>query len=367
MKTAKLTMLKIDELSAVDRPCQAPATVALMKRATSAPAQRSAPVNKAQPKCAGCSAYMADGATSCPSCGMGPAAKRALVTVSKSVMLTTATMGHCHLLDDGGGSVAQGGDVAGYTTSESMPALPGQDTYATYHSHPWSRATDGTIVIGEALGHVHQLLTADKLDAAIAVVESTDTGVANKRAPQEITMADKPATVTEVAKVAPTEVYKSLDGSIYTTADDARLVKMAQDRDEDRKLIAKRDAELQTERLEKRASVEMPNLPKTNVEKVALLRAVDGIADEIVRKSVTEMLHAANGALVVLGKTIGHGALTPNGTVGASAETDVIKVKVTAFQKARNLPTYEQAYLLALSEDQEIRDLYNASQVVAEA
>lgn len=91
-------------------------------------------------------------------------------------------------------------------------------------------------------------------------------------------------------------VYKDDKGAEYKKSDDPRLVQMAKDADADRKIAkTERDKREQIE-LEKRADEELRNLPGEQAVKVAVLKAVDGIEDEDVRKSAHEILKAHNEA-----------------------------------------------------------------------
>lgn len=92
-------------------------------------------------------------------------------------------------------------------------------------------------------------------------------------------------------------VYTDEEGNEYKKSDDPRLVAMAKKADEDRKLAkTEREAREKVE-LEKRADEELKNLPGEQVVKMAVLKAVDGIKDEKVKKSAHELLKAGNDAL----------------------------------------------------------------------
>lgn len=75
--------------------------------------------------------------------------------VSKRAALTTATNGHTHLVpwvDE---------QQSGTTSSDYSPG-----TDYSYHSHPWVKTEDGSIVIGEAGGHTHELATMKRAPRA---------------------------------------------------------------------------------------------------------------------------------------------------------------------------------------------------------
>jgi hypothetical protein len=84
--------------------------------------------------------------------------------VSKRSALTTATSGHTHLVS----GIDEYG--SGTTSGERMATESGFDSW---HSHPWVREGD-KIIIGEALGHTHELATGtDVAKAATSEPELT--------------------------------------------------------------------------------------------------------------------------------------------------------------------------------------------------
>ena len=88
------------------------------------------------------------------------------------------------------------------------------------------------------------------------------------------------------------------DGDMeYKKSDDPRLVKMAQDRDADRKIAKTEREKRETLELQKRVDAELNHLPGELGVKVAVLKAIDGIDDEEVRKGAKELLKAGNDAL----------------------------------------------------------------------
>lgn len=119
---------KMDAISGVDRAAQAPAVVRIMKRADDEPDAD----GYAQPAIQ----VIKEG------------------SIEKRAALTTSVDGHSHLimLDHGSGELTNG------TTSFSGSA--GEDS----HSHPWVMRDDGTIEIGEASGHTHDVSSLGKRD-----------------------------------------------------------------------------------------------------------------------------------------------------------------------------------------------------------
>jgi len=122
---------------------------------------------------------------------------------------------------------------------------------------------------------------------------------------------DKAARDAEVAKAAAAAadtnpvVYKAANGDEFRKNDDPRLIKMAQERDTERKELALEKAKTADADLEKRAEA-LDNLPGDLKVRKAIIKAVDGIEDDEVRKAAHDALAAKNAAM--------HGQLTEVGT-----------------------------------------------------
>lgn len=339
---AKLVKVVIDELSGVDAGAQAPAMVAIMKRAPGGAKLVSPTI-----------------------------AELAKSPMRKRMMLVTAIEGHTHLLDDGDGS------ASGYTTSDRVDGA----TDYSYHSHPWARAADGTIVIGESAGHTHELLSPDQLSAIVAAddadLDESDTPVKKaketvmatptdreKQLETELTKArqygelndeqrahyrslsesgqlsflakgaeDRMTDVTKAKDADP--VIVEFDGVKYRKSAGEHVLALARTAKASAESLAKRDAELEMERLEKRAKADLPNLPKTPIVKAKLLKAVDtfaGFTDEE-RKEAHEMLVAADKGYAGFFKQVGHAGkgASIDGTAAANWENGL-----AAFAKAKN-------------------------------
>lgn len=157
-------------------------------------------------------------------------------------------------------------------------------------------------------------------------------------------------------------VYKSLDGETFRKSDDPRLVALAKRSDEDRKSLALERAERASDSLKKRAGTELAKLPGDELAKVALLRVVDGISDETVRKAVAEILKAGNDAM--------SRTMAPVGTsAGAALTSDAATASVELEKLAKQLATSEkitidQAFVKVL-ETSEGKALYNQSCAIA--
>lgn len=258
--------------------------------------------------------------------------------------MTNVKTGHQHLLDDSGGR-------AGMTTWETSSGKENG------HQHPWIRQADGSIKIGMAEGHDHELLPLEKQaetggsvpdggrkdkeksmsddttkktaaddDAVKERLEKIEAELKFAKQYGELNDAEKAhydklgederkefvskdegARRRDVEKVAGENpvVYTSDAGEEFRKNDDVRLVRLAKQSDEDRKLAkTERDLRLDTE-LTKRAEKELSNVGGKLEGKKALLKAIDGITDEKVREEATSIVAAANKALSGLFNSIG--------------------------------------------------------------
>lgn len=256
--------------------------------------------------------------------------KRALPgdeTVDKRLRLLSNEDGHTHLIDDS--------EDGGQTSYEHSP---GEEMG---HSHPWVRNDDGSVSIGMADGHTHNVIQkyqpageagsdgqpedidmTNKNDAAgeQAVTKEQHEAVTAElqlaKAYGRLTDAEKAhaaslpegaernsfiqksdsdrAAVVEKATAADPVVYTCLDGTEIRKSAGELVIKLAKQADESARELAAEKAAHSQDRLAKRADAELGNLPGESVAKVALLRAVEGISDEAVRKQVDGLLKAAN-------------------------------------------------------------------------
>lgn len=229
------------------------------------------------------------------------------------------------------------------------------------HSHPWAMNSEGMIEVGMADGHTHSVSMEDvnqallrtlKYDSDESTVDETSDTTAAAAASQEAVMPeakkneeiaelqaqnddltkraeraeavaalksderahfdgldeaaqdeflgkseDERVEIVKAAGDADPVVYKSADGVEFRQSDDPRLVKMAKDRDEDRAILKAEREQRETLELEKRADEVFPNLPGTAIVRGQLLKAVEGIEDEEIRKGALEALKSANGGI----------------------------------------------------------------------
>lgn len=159
--------------------------------------------------------------------------------------------------------------------------------------------------------------------------------------------ADRAPQIAEFEKGAAIE-YTALDGTVYRKSDDPRMVTLAKRADEER------TARLNVE-LAKRASDTLGNLAGADEAHIELLKAVELIPDEKKREAAKTTLKAANDAMAKRGvaKGIGGGNVTD-----AEMPGEALRKRVEEFRKERNLPTYEQAFAVAVREDAKTRELY---------
>jgi hypothetical protein len=320
-----MTRLTIEEISGVDKAAQVPAEALIMKR------------------------YNEDEET------------RKFIDDFTAPRMTTAQDGHTHLLDD----VSQGGET---TWNRAEGAESG-------HVHPWVRNLDGDIVIGEAEGHTHQLVTDPDITAASKSAQGDKTKESKmdpkdkealealtKRAEraesilkldadsrahfdgltetdQETFLAKSAADqTTDVAKSLEDDkvIFKAANGDVFRASDDPRLVKMAKERDADRVRMDEAVAKADMLVLTKRADEEMSNVPGTVEVRANILKALGGVA------GAEEFIKAANTAL--------EGAFVAAGVAGAGAilkAADKLEVLANAYATANSV-TIEQGHAAVL-------------------
>jgi hypothetical protein len=109
----------------------------------------------------------------------------------------------------------------------------------------------------------------------------------------------------EKADKANPVIYTGADGTVFRKSDDPRMVAMAKRNDALEKSNREQSQALADANFAKRASEELGSLPGKPEAKVALLKAVEGIADEATRKAVSEMVKASSSNLAKAFRTVG--------------------------------------------------------------
>lgn len=323
--------------------------------------------------------------------------------MAKRAALTTARDGHTHLV---------------HIDMDGVDLNNGGTSWEDDHSHPWIREEDGSIKIGAVAGHTHSLAAISKNTpedgAAPAASEgSSDAGSPTEKTstmtPEEIQeLQDKNANLQKEANKskqlatlndAQREYHKGLEGEdadaflnkpnedrqkvvdaelkkvqdkdavVYTAdngdefrkSDDPRVVKMAKERDVEKRETKEIREEAQNTAFAKRAADELGNTVGEEDAKVDLLKAVTSITDLERRKAVEEILKAADGAFLALTKSAGHSGV--DDTI-SSADT-----KLEAFAKGiqeKDGISFSQAMTKALETD-EGKTLYGQARAEADA
>ncbi len=330
---AQLKTLTINTLSAVDQPCQEPATAVLLKRA--------------RPE------------------GGEP------VAIDKRSALTDAVQGHTHMIY--GVDESQ----SGFTSSESMAGKE-----HGWHSHPWVKGEDGSITIGESESHTHVLGAGSTAKRAAEPVETGNSTAASPTpmvkvaTHQEPTTMDNPeivslkkqlatalalAVMTDVQKAhraslsgpdadafdaltpaqrsAAVDVAKVADPVIYTRPNGTEIRKSQgqvvadalKEADEAMAIAKGERAARETVELHKRADTQIKHFAKSVGVRAAILKAVDGIADEKTRTEAQEALAGADAACAELAKSQG---VNPGGDATGTEPVAKFNAGLAAFAKA---------------------------------
>lgn len=163
---------------------------------------------------------------------------------------------------------------------------------------------------------------------------------------------EKRADAISKSKTGDEVVYKSADGVVFTKSDDPVIVNLVKSNDAMAKRLA--DAEELTKRneLEKRAKSEFAALPGTTDTHIALLKAVDGIADEGTRTEVMKSLKAKAEQLTTATTTYGRTAApNENAVIKAGAEAEAELDRLTKSRAAEKGEDYYTAYDVVKAEN----------------
>lgn len=154
--------------------------------------------------------------------------------------------------------------------------------------------------------------------------------------------------------------YTATDGTVYFAHEDARMIKSVKDADELRKTVVLEKSLRQDAEFAKAAADDMGAYPESDAVHVAIIKAVEGIADEATRKAARAAIAAGNQAFGKATRTTGtSGAVEARlgGDELAKAESE-LKVAVEAYQKANNLSDYSVAFAKATGDDPATRAAY---------
>jgi len=338
-KPTIMRAFKISEISAVTTPAQEGATMTIMKAKGAGPERKKGESD-------------ADYQSRMKEEGFG-----------KAAMLTSPTEGHVHTI---------------VTDVGHGPMTHGDSTYVDGHSHPWIRQENGIVTIGEAQGHAHEIglmtkdatakehtmpekkptadaVTQEAFDALQKRAERSDKILALsedhrshlytlKGAEAQDAFLEKSADerTSELATIAAGDpvVFKAADGTEFRKSDDPRLVKMAKEREADRKELMLEKAARQNAELAKRVADDFGHLPGEPAVKVALLKAVEGISDPDARKAALETLKASDAGI---GEAmVRSGTSTPAVTNDAEAELEKLATEKAAKDSIPFVKAYDQ-------------------------
>jgi len=189
----------------------------------------------------------------------------------------------------------------------------------------------------------------EKLEAAEGAAEERDAlQAAVKAAGGEVETGDE-GPVVRFAPPRPEETVTLADGS--TMAKRAVPEPLLKQLDADRARIEKLEAEREAEALAKRAEAELPGLSGTSAVRGAILKAVDGIADEETRKAAHQALAAASNTARLLEKS--QGVATAKAATADGPQAEIAR-KAEEIRKADPNLTEAQAYARAYKNHPEL-------------
>jgi len=274
----------------------------------------------------------------------------------KRLILLSDEGGHSHLVDDS--------QEGGHTSHDHA------DGAEMGHSHPWVKSADGTIVVGAADGHSHNVTekrvspsgdvfniendtenspmsdetnTAQleerlasleaELEAAKAFGQLTDV---EKQFCQDLSDTDRQTFISKSASDRQSQIEKAQssnpvvftdsEGHEYRKNDDPSLVRLAKRADQERQEREELLKRLQDQDLEKRAS-ELEHIKGDLSDRKALLKALDTIEDSEQRTRVVEIVKSKDRDLA---KAFGEA-----GVGGGDGEDQTADDKLDALAKAR--------------------------------
>lgn len=127
-------------------------------------------------------------------------------------------------------------------------------------------------------------------------------------------------------------IYTLSDGTTFRKSEE-KYANIAKRLEEQEKVAKAAQEQATVARLEKRAADELGNLTGSPIAKVALLRVIDGIGDESLRKDVAAIVKAANEIHSGLFKNRGFGATEKSDTDDVDAYSQLEKIADGYMQK----------------------------------
>jgi hypothetical protein len=312
MAKHRITKLKLSEISGVDRPAQPGATVQLMKRAEP-PKEPETPMFKTR--------------------------EELLAAIAKS------------LTDPAYATANQAEIMKAATTLNALDVVPQSISKA-------APATDPALIA--------RLEKSDKIIALSAIHKAHYDSLSDDAAKDAFLAKDASGRDAAIALTKGDDpvVYTTLDGTDIRKSAGDLVVQLAKSNDQLRKDLLVEKAARTDQDLAKRAETDISKMAGDIDTRKALLKAVDGIADQKTRDEVMKSLRAANAAM--------GGAFAKNGRTGGADdkdETDPTKMskaeaeaKLDELAKAHATATkvdFAKAYSAVLDTD-EGRALYKA-------
>lgn len=267
---------------------------------------------------------------------------RAAQVAKRAPVLTSAVAGHQHLIAD-----AEESD--GWTSYETVPG-------AEYgHSHPFTRAPDGSITVGMSDGHAHEVPTAGEADMADDLTKSLTADLAKARALTSAVLALPAAELAYAKRLTETElaayvaksaeerakiaapVFVAKSGEAFYATDDARLVNMAKAHDAQAVELAKAKEAAAVAEFAKTGADRFGHLIGGAPVHTAIAKAMASLTGDE-RKAAEDSIAAASGSIAKLLKPIGNGGGESDGA-GAEAQlnamaNEIAKTKGVPFFKA---------------------------------
>lgn len=156
---------------------------------------------------------------------------------------------------------------------------------------------------------------------------------------------DRVSVIAEINKADPV-VYTAIDGTEFHKSDDARYVAMAKKSDANDAEIAKTRAINSKLEFEKRADDELSFMPGDLATRAAIVKAIDGIANDELRKSAQASISAKNTEMSKSfgeGRVTGHSdtAISKGETVDANAQLDTLSKAYATEHSVNYFEAYE--------------------------
>lgn len=218
-------------------------------------------------------------------------------------------------------------------SNEAVPATtPKKETEM---SKTDTKVTDDAAV--EAMQKQIVLLTALSAMSDMSKSHYATLDDAGKEAFAKSSVSAQELAVTAAAD-ADAIVYTAKSGDVFRKSDDERMIAMAKREDAAIEKTAKLEAEAQDSRLAKQASIELSHVPGEEVDKIAMLKAIDTIGDVEQKSRIMSILAAQNGSMVK--------AFEVQGTQVAKTKADAnadLDTMAKAYQTEHSVP-YTQAY-----------------------